>query len=88
MHGLKTIKMYDTNKFSVVVHVYSADLPYSKTYVFSSVQSLAHRDLCSSSPLHVETVHRVATAVAQRCDPAASMPQPETLQEKDSSLVL
>ena len=30
MHGLKTIKMYDTNKFSVVVHVYSADLPYSK----------------------------------------------------------
>ena len=90
MHGLNTIKMYDTNEIIVVIHVYSADLPYSKTYVFSSVQSLAHRDLCSGSPLHVaETVpHCVAAAVAQRCDAAASMPQPETLLEKDSSLVL
>ena len=88
MHGLNTIIMYDTNKIIVVIHVYSAALPYSKTYVFSSVQSLAHRDLCSGSPLHVETVHCVAAAVAQRCDAAASMPQPETLLEKDSSLVL
>ena len=88
MHSLSTIKMSDTNKIIVVIHVYSAALPYSKTYVFSSVQSLAHRDLCNGSPLHVETVHCVAAAVAQRCDAAASMPQPETLLEKDSSLVL
>ena len=54
----------------------------------SSVQSLAHHDLCSGSPPHVEAVHRVAAAAGPGCDAAASMPQPETLLEKNSSLVL
>ena len=57
-------------------------------YVFSSVQSLAHHDLCSGSLPHVETAHRVAAAAGPGCDAAASMPQPETLLEKSSSLVL
>ena len=57
-------------------------------HVFSSVQSLAHHDLCSSSPPHVEVVHRVAAAARPGCDSAASMPQPETLLEKSFFLVL
>ena len=62
---------------------------YLRRYlVFPSVQSLAHHDLCSGSPPHVEAVHRVAAAAGPGCDAAASMPQPETLLEKNSSLVL
>ena len=61
---------------------------YLRVYVFSSVQSLAHRDLCSGSPPHVEAVRRVAAAAGPGCDAAASMPQPETLLEKNSSLAL
>ena len=55
--------------------------------MFSSVQSLADHDLCSGSPPHMEAVHRVAAA-GPGCDAAASMPQTETLLEKNSSLVL
>ena len=47
----------------------------------SSVQSLAHHDLCSGSPPHVEAAHRVAAAAGPGCDAVASMPQPETLLE-------
>ena len=54
----------------------------------SSVQSLAHRDLCSGSPPHEEAVRRVAAVAGPGCDAAASMPQPETLLEKSYSLVL
>ena len=58
--------------------------------MFSSVQSLAHHNLCSGSPphVHVGAVHRVAAVAGPGCDAAASMPQPETLLEKNSSLVL
>ena len=56
--------------------------------VFSSVQSLARHDLCSGSPPRVEVVHRVAAAAGPGRDAAASMPQPETLLEKNSSLAL
>ena len=64
-----------------------ADLPQGMCSL-ASVQSLAHHNLCSGSPPHMEAVHRVAAAVGPGCDAAASMPQTETLLEKNSSLVL
>ena len=56
--------------------------------MFPSVQSLARHDLCSGSPPDVEAVYRVAAAAGPGCDAAASMPQPETLLEKNSAPVL
>ena len=78
---LHECSIYDSNVV-VLLQIYLSG------YVFSSVQSLAHHDLCSGSLLHVEAVHRVAAAAGPGCDAAASMPQPETLLEKSSSLVL
>ena len=76
--------MFDINLIAIYSSII-ADLPQG---MFSSVQSLAHHDLCSGSPPHVEAVHRVAAAAGPGCDAAASVPQPETLLEKNSSLVL
>ena len=62
---------------------------FTSGYVLPSVQSLVHHDLCSGSPPHVvQAVRRVAAAAGPGCDVAASMPQPETLLEKSSSLAL
>ena len=65
------------------------DLPQGYVLPSVTVQSLAivRHDLCSGSP-HVEAVRRVAAAAGPGCDVAASMPQPETLLEKSSSLAL
>ena len=59
---------------TVVIIAY---LPHAG-YVFSSVQSLAHHDLCSGSPPHVEAVYRVAAAAGLGCDAAAPMPRTTT----------
>ena len=69
-----------------MLQYYIAD--FTSEYVFSSVQSLAHHNLCSGSPPRVEAVHCVAAVAGLGCDAAASMPQTETLQERNSSLVL
>ena len=74
---------YDSN---IVVLLQISVLPQG--YAFSSVQSLARHELCSGSPPHEEAVHRVAAVAGPGCDAAASMPQPETLLEKNSSLAL
>ena len=74
---------YNSN---TVVLKYAALL--TPDYVFSSVQSLVHHDLCSGSPPHMEVVHRVAAVAGPGCGGAASMPQSQTLLEKNSSLVL
>ena len=52
------------------------------------VTALAHHDLCNDSPPQVEAVYLDAAVVGPECDAAASMPQPQTLLDSNSSLVL
>ena len=77
--------IYDSNNTVVLLSYCSIIVRFTSGCVFSSVQSLAHQNLCSDSPPHMEAVHRVAAAADPECDAAASnsMPQTETLMEKN-----